>query len=78
MTVVLCPATASALRVNTGLTELRLVGCNIDDEALSHLERALHVSTTPRRLWLTGKLSGGVGLGLLVALDCDSVLHQTR
>ena len=77
MTVVLCPATASALRENTGLTELRLWGCGIDAEGISHLEQALHVNTTLRVLDLSsntvdsksaehlGKLSGGVwGYGL--------------
>ena len=74
MTVVLCPATASALRGNTGLTELRLEGCRI---GISHLVQALCVNTTLRVLNLTyntvdsqgaehlGKLSGGVwGYGL--------------
>ena len=77
MTVALCPATASALRGNTVLTELRLKGCRIDAEGLSHLEQALHVNTTLRVLDLSentvgsqgakhlGKLSGGVwGYGL--------------
>ena len=74
MTVGLCPATASALRENTqsGLTELRLWGCHIDPEGISHLVQALHVNTTLRVLDLSyntidsksaehlGKLSGGV------------------
>ena len=72
MTVVLCPATASVLRGNTGLTELRLVGCHIDAEGISHLAPALCVNTTLRVLNLSkntvgsqgakhlGKLSGGV------------------
>ena len=77
MTVVLCPATASALRENIGLTELRLAGCPIDTEGLSHLAQALRVNTTLRILDLSrnnvvsqgaehlGKLSGGVwGYGL--------------
>ena len=77
MTVVLCPATASALRGNTVLTELRLVGCHIDAEGTSHLAQALCDITTLRVLWLSGntvgsqgarhlgKLSGGVwGYGL--------------
>ena len=77
MTVVLCPATASALRGNTVLTELRLVGCHIDAEGTSHLAQALCDITTLRVLDLTlnsvdsqgarhlGKLSGGVwGYGL--------------
>ena len=75
MTVVLCPATASALRENTGLTELRLVNCGIDAEGISHLVQALRVNTTLRVLNLSqntvgsqgvehlGKLSGW-GLGL--------------
>ena len=46
MTVVLCPATASALRGNTGLTKLRLVNCHIDAEGLSHLAPALCDITT--------------------------------
>ena len=77
MTVVLCPATASALKENTGLTELKLQNCRIDTEVISHLAQALHVNTTLRVLDLTvntidskgaehlGKLSGGVwGYGL--------------
>ena len=72
MTVVLCPATASALRENTGLTELRLEDCHIDAEGTSHLVQALRVNTTLRVLNLRGntvdsqgaehlgKLSGGV------------------
>ena len=77
MTVVLCPATASALRENTSLTELRLWGCHIDPEGISHLVQALHVNTTLRVLDLgentvdskgaehLGELSGGVwGYGL--------------
>ena len=70
MTVVLCPATASVLRGNTGLTELRLWNCGIDAEGISHLEQALCVNTTLRVLDLSentvdsqgaehlGKLSG--------------------
>ena len=78
MTVVLCPATASALRGNTSLTELRLRDCRIDAEGLSHLAQALCVNTTLRVLDLSGntvdsqgaehlgKLSGGVwGYGLI-------------
>ena len=76
MTVVLCPATASALRENTGLTELGLGECGIDAEGTSHLVQALRVNTTLSVLDLSwnivdaksaahlGKLSGGVwGLG---------------
>ena len=77
MTVVLCPATASALRGNKGLTELKLLGCDIDAEGTSHLVQALCDNTTLRVLNLShntvdsqsarhlGKLSGGVwGYGL--------------
>ena len=74
MTVVLCSATASALKKNSALNELRLCCCHIDAEGISHLEQALHMNATLKLLWLRGKLSGGAGLGLLVALDCDSVL----
>ena len=76
-TVVLCPATASALRTNTVLTELRLAGCGIDAEGTSHLVQALRDITTLRELNLSvntvdshgarhlGTLSGGVwGYGL--------------
>ena len=77
MTVVLCPATASALRGNTVLSELRLRDCHIDAEGTSHLAQALCDITTLRVLDLScntvdsqgarhlGKLSGGVwGYGL--------------
>ena len=77
MTVVLCPATASALRKNTVLTELRLEWCGTDAEGISHLAQALCNITTLRVLDLSGntvdsqgarhlgKLSGGVwGYGL--------------
>ena len=77
MTVVLCPATVSALRGNTVLTELGLWNCHIDAEGTSHLAQALCDITTLRVLWLSGntidsqgardlgKLSGGVwGYGL--------------
>ena len=90
MTVVLCPATVSALRRNTGLTELRLWDCHIDAEGTSHLAQALRNITTLRVLDLSGntvdsqgarhlgKLSGGVwGIGLLATSDCVSVLHPT-
>ena len=72
MTVVLCPATASALKKNTGLTELKLRQCGIGAGGTSHLAQALHVNTTLRVLELSfnivdsqgaehlGKLSGGV------------------
>ena len=61
MTVVLCPATASALRDNTGLTELRLEYCGIDAEGISHLEQALCVNTTLRVLDLTANTVGSQG-----------------
>ena len=78
MTVVLCPATtASVLKGNTVLTELKLRGCHIDAEGIFHLEQALRDNTTLRVLDLSnntvdsqgaehlGKLSGGVwGYGL--------------
>ena len=77
MTVVLCPATASALRENTGLTELRLVRSDIDGKGISHLAPAPCGNTTLRVLELSlesvgsqgaehlGKLSGEVwGYGL--------------
>ena len=72
MTVVLCPATASALRGNTVLTELRLARCGNDAEGTSHLVQALCDITTLRVLSLSGntvdsqgarhlgKFSGGV------------------
>ena len=72
MTVVLCPATVSALRRNTVLTELRLEGCRIDAERTFHLAQALRNITTLRVLDLSGntvdsqgathlgRLSGGV------------------
>ena len=77
MTVVLCPATASALRRNTVLTELRLEDCDIDAEGTFHLAQALWDIITLRVLDLSentvdsqgakhlGRLSGGVwGYGL--------------
>ena len=72
MTVVLCPATVSALRGNTGLTELILENCGIVAEGASDLVQALRVITTLKVLDLSsniirsegaehlGKLSGGV------------------
>ena len=90
MTVVLCPATVSALRGNTVLTELRLYKCYINAEGTSHLAQALCDITTLTALDLSentvdsqgarhlGKLSGGVwGYGLTVTSDCVSVLDQT-
>ena len=77
MTVLLCPATASALRGNIVLTELSLASCGTDAEGTSHLAQALHSITTLRVLDLSrntvdsqgarylGKLNGGVwGYGL--------------
>ena len=61
MTVVLCPATASALRGNTGLTELILVKCLIGAEGTSHLAQALHVNTTLRVLDLSSNTVGSQG-----------------
>ena len=87
MTVVLCPATASALRGNTVLTVLRLGDCGIDAEGTSHLAQKLCDITSLRVLNLSGntvgaryfgKLSGGVwAMGSLVTSDCVSVLHPT-
>ena len=54
MTVVLCPTIASALRGNTVLTELRLVGCHINAEGTSHLVQALCDITTLRVLDFSG------------------------
>ena len=68
MTVVLCPATASALRGNTVLTELRLAGCGIDAEGTSHLVQALRDITTLRVLDLSGNTVDSQGarhLGML-------------
>ena len=89
MTVVLCPGTASALRENTGLTELRLEYCHIDAEGISLLAKALCDIKTLRELNLSyntvgsesvehlGELSGGVwGYGLVTS-DSVSVLHPT-
>ena len=61
MTVVLCPATASALRENTGLTELSLRECHIDAEGTSHLAQALRDNTTLRVLDLSGNSVGSQG-----------------
>ena len=85
MTVVLCPATVSALRGNTVLTELRLEGCRIDAEGTFHLAQALRNITTLRVLDLIGntvdsrgarhlcKLSDGV---LCYELTCNIRLCQ--
>ena len=61
MTVLLCPATASALRGNTVLTELRLWSCHVDAEGTSHLALALCDITTLRVLDLTGNTVGSQG-----------------
>ena len=66
MTAVLCPATASALSENTGLTELILLGCHIDAEGISHLKQALRDNTTLRVLDLSGNTvdsQGAIHLG---------------
>ena len=68
MTVVLFPATASALRGNTVLTELRLTCCGIDAEGTSHLVQALREFTTLRVLNLGGNTVDSLGarhLGML-------------
>ena len=68
MTVVLCPATASALRGNTVLTEMRLEYCHIGAEETAHLIQALCDITTLRVLDLTGNTVGSQGarhLGML-------------
>ena len=54
MTVVLCPATVSALRGNTVITVLGLWGCHIDAEGTSHLAQALCDITTLEILNLDG------------------------
>ena len=61
MTVVLCPATASALRGNTVLTELRLYACHIDAEGTSYLAQALCDTTTLRVLDLSWNTVGSLG-----------------
>ena len=61
MTVVLCPATASALRGNTVLTELRLESCHIDAEGISHLAQALCDITTLRVLDFSGNSVDSLG-----------------
>ena len=53
MTVVLCPATASALRGNTVLTSLSLESCGIDAEGTSQLAQALCGITTLKELNLS-------------------------
>ena len=70
MTVVLCPATASALRENTAPTELRLGGCDIDAEGISHLAQALRVNTTLKVLDLNGNTIDSKGAEHLGKLSC--------
>ena len=76
MTVVLCPATASVLKNNTGPTELRVRYLDIYPDEAPQLEQALSVNTTLTVLELNesfvdsegaehlGKLSGGQCLKL--------------
>ena len=59
--VVLCPATASVLRENTGLTKLTLLDCDIDAEGMSHLEQALCDNTTLTVLDLSANTVGSQG-----------------
>jgi len=67
-------ATASALRGNTVLTELNLVGCGINAEGTSQLTEALCGITTLRELYLnrnTVDTQGARHLGKLSCLLCD-------
>ena len=67
-------ATASALRGNTVLTELKLWGCGIDAEGTSQLAEALCGITTLRVLKLSGNTVDAQGarhLGKLSCLLCD-------
>ena len=57
----LCPATASALRGNVVLTELRLGYCHINTEGVSQLAEALCDITTLRTLDLNGNTVGSQG-----------------
>ena len=82
----MCPATVSALRGNTVLTELRLGYCGIDAEGASRLLHALCDLTSLRVLQLggntvhsqgarhLGKLSDGGVLGY--GLTCNVRLCQ--
>ena len=66
-------ATASALRGNTVLTELRLWGCEIDAEGTSQLAEALCGITTLRELnlgWNTVDTQGARHLGKWSCLSC--------
>ena len=65
----LCPTTASALRGNTVLTELRLEACNSGAEGTSHILQALCDITTLRILNLssnTVESQGARHLGKLI------------
>ena len=66
----MCPATASALRENTGLTELRLEECYIDAEGIFHLAQALHVINTLRVLDLSYNTINSKGAAHLGKLSC--------
>ena len=70
MTVGLCPATVSALRENTVLTELTLAGCDIDAEGISHLAQALRVNTTLKVLDLGENTVDSKGAAHLGKLSC--------
>ena len=63
-------ATASAMRGNTVLTELRLWGCGIDAEGTSLLAEALCGITTLRKLSLSKNTVDTQGAGLLGKLHC--------
>ena len=86
----MCPATASPLRENSVLTELRLLNCDTDAKGISQLADALRENTTLEVLQLSehpvgpqgagdfGKLNGGIwGYGLVTSYGV-SVLHPTR
>ena len=66
-------ATASALRGNTVLTELRLEDCRIDAEGTAQLANVLCGITTLRELnlsWNTVGTQGARYLGMLSCLLC--------
>ena len=69
MTVVLCPAAASALRRNTVLTELSLRDCGINADGTSHLAQALCDITTLKELDLSGNTVDSQGAGHLGKLS---------
>ena len=86
MTVLLCPATASALRGNTVLTDLSLRDCGINAEGTSHLAQALCDITTLKELDFSGNTVDSQGARHLCKLssgvrgdgpDCVSVVHRT-